>query len=83
MTYMNVHASLFPYIYGYECLYYALVCMFLSYDLVSTYVMFNRLRIKETQFGNLYFSYPLKLNLCMFTVFLIKPEVAGTMTMAY
>ena len=68
MNYMKVHASLFPNIHGHECLYYAFVCMFLSYDLVSSYVMFIRLRLKETHFGSLYFPNPLKLNLCMFTV---------------
>ena len=67
MNYMKVHASLFPHIHGHECLYYAFVCMFLSYDLVSSYVMFIRLRLKETRFGNLCFSKLLKLNLCMST----------------
>ena len=67
MNYMKVHASLFPNIHGHECLNYAFLCTFLSYDPVSSYVMFIRLRLKGTRFGILYFSNPLKLNLYMFT----------------
>ena len=78
-----MHASILPYINVYECLFYAFACVFLSYDLVSTYVMFMRLKLKENRFGNFMFSKPLKLNLCIFTLFIIKLEVAVTTTITH
>ena len=43
---------------GYECLYHALVYMFLFYGFILLYVGFMRLSLKETHFGNLCFQNP-------------------------
>ena len=53
---MNMHASLLSHRHGHECLHYALVCMFLFYGLMLHSVMFIRLSLKETCFGNLCFQ---------------------------
>ena len=73
---MRLHVSACIYIVHmhYECLFYAWVCMFTYDDMIMM------LSVKVTRFG-IYVLKSLKLNLCMFTAFIIKPEVAGTMTM--
>ena len=77
---MKVHASILPYIHGYECLFYAFACVFLSYDLVSTYVMFIRFNLKETRFGTYVFQ-TLKIQSIYIHLFIIKPEVVGMTVM--
>ena len=82
MSYMKVHASLFSYIHGHKCLLYAFVCMFLSYDFLSTCVMFIRLRLKETALG-IYVFNTFKIESMHVHIFIIKIEVAGIMRMTF
>ena len=63
MNYMKVHAFLFLIYLVMNDLYYVLSCMYLPYDDVLPCVIATRLKLKETCFGNLCFSNPLKLNL--------------------
>ena len=55
-----------------ECLFHVLACMFM-YDV----------KLKSNSLREFMFSRLLKLNLCMFTVFKIKLEVAGTMMITH
>ena len=71
MNYMKVHASFLPYINGYEGLYYAFICMFLSCDVASPYVVLIWLRLKETRFKTL------KIEFMHAHLFTTKPEVVG------
>ena len=82
---MKLHecACIFTFdMHGHECLHYALVCVFLFYGLMLHSIMFMRLSLKET-LRELMFSKPLKLNLCMFTVIIIKLEVARMTMMTH
>ena len=71
---LHINACIYIAYMHYECLFYACVCMF-TYD-----VMIMILSLKVICFG-IYVLKSLKLNLCMFTAFIIKPKMAGTLTM--
>ena len=73
---MRLHVSACIYIIHmyYDCLFYTCICMFTYDDMIMM------LSLKVTHY-EIYVFKSFKLNLCMSTAFIIKPEVAGMMTM--
>ena len=61
-------------------LFYAFICMYMPYAVVSPYVMVIQVRLKETHFRNLCFSNSLKIEFMRAHFFITKLEVAGMTT---
>ena len=58
------------------------ICVSILWPYVALCYVYE-VKLKRHPLRELMFSKPLKLNLCMFTVFIIKPEVAGKSMMTH